>query len=166
MLVHMLCSSREQHRTFAAALPLTRICLLLLGSHPSPTVAEHILELIAASIDFNATFIRKYELVGGWTVLRTVLPSAWSLNVQAAAFRILLGRFWDARDSSPHPQVICSNIFPAILASLDKQLPLAVMQSSVTGLIGDSGRLNPRCDRVISLIELQTQTTKRFVQLS
>ncbi|VDB88447.1 unnamed protein product [Peniophora sp. CBMAI 1063] len=138
MLVRMLCSSREQHRTFAAALPLTRICLLLLGSHPSPVVAEQILELIAASIDFNSTFIRKYELVGGWTVLRTVLPSAWSLGVQSATLRILLGRFWDARDSSPHPQVICSNIFPTVLASLDKQLPLAVMQSSVTGLIGNS----------------------------
>jgi hypothetical protein len=53
------------HVKFVAALPLIRICLLLLGDRPSPLVATQLLRLIGISIDTSSSFSRKFELVGG-----------------------------------------------------------------------------------------------------
>ncbi|KAH9026097.1 hypothetical protein EDB84DRAFT_1440213 [Lactarius hengduanensis] len=67
--VSILSDSPDCYTRFSATLPLTRIYLLLLGDKPS-----------------------KFELVSGWTIVKTVLPGAWDPNVHAAAFGILLGR--------------------------------------------------------------------------
>jgi len=78
---------------FVTALPLTRICLLLLRDRPSPLVATQILRLIGISTDASyASFSCKFELVGGWSVLKTVLPSSWDPAVNEVAFNLLLGR--------------------------------------------------------------------------
>jgi hypothetical protein len=133
-LVTLLSSSRDAHRAFSTALPLTRICLLLLGAQPSPAAAEHVLDLVTASIEYSASFVRKFELVSGWTFLKTVLPSAWSANVQAAALRVLLGRTWEAAQRQPGgapPAVVCPAIFPAVLASLEHALPRAASQGAL-----------------------------------
>ncbi|KAF9062084.1 hypothetical protein BDP27DRAFT_1428288 [Rhodocollybia butyracea] len=37
-------------------------------------------------------FLRKFELISGWNVLKTVLPGCWSSNVNELAFDVLLGR--------------------------------------------------------------------------
>ncbi|KAF8885379.1 hypothetical protein CPB84DRAFT_1837906 [Gymnopilus junonius] len=91
LLVRIL-SSQVHYTKFTTALPLTRILLLLLGEHPSPPVAVHILTLIAISIRVSSAFSRKFELVSGWNVLKTVLPGVWDPAVNRAAFDLLLGR--------------------------------------------------------------------------
>ncbi|KAI0029515.1 beach-domain-containing protein [Vararia minispora EC-137] len=137
VLVDLLSSLKERHRTFSVALPLTRICLLLLGNNPSPVAAQQALNLISASIDFNFSFVRKFELVSGWTFLKSVIPSAWNANVQAAAFRVLLGRYWESKGGAIQPEIVCASIFPTILASLDRELPLAVSQVPSGALLAD-----------------------------
>jgi len=123
MLVSILSDSRECFMRFAAALPLTRICLLLIGHRSSSTVATEILKLLDISLNTSRSFSRKFELVSGWTILKSVLPYAWDSNVHAVAFRILLGG-QGSRAQSPGgvPVVVCPNIMPAILASLNKEL--------------------------------------------
>jgi hypothetical protein len=100
---------------------LTRIYLLLLGDKPSSFVAKQVLDLIAISLNKSKSFSRKFELVSGWTVLKTVLPDVWDANIHAVAFSILLGHAGDQG-----PVVACSHIFPAILSSLTKMLVAAV----------------------------------------
>ena len=123
MLVSILSDSRECFTRFAAALPLTRICLLLIGHRSSSTVATEILKLLDISLNTSRSFSRKFELVSGWTILKSVLPYAWDSNVHAVAFRILLGG-QGSRAQSPGgvPVVVCPSIMPAILASLNKEL--------------------------------------------
>lgn len=104
---------------FTSTLPLTRICILLLGENPTPVVAARVLILIAMSLQTSSSFSRKFELVGGWSILRIVLPSAWDSEVHEAAFDILLGR--TAEQKSAHTEsvkVVCPNIAPAIFAAL------------------------------------------------
>lgn len=124
MLVSLLCSSPPLLQKFAAAVPFTRICLLLLGDRPSPTVATEILKLVRVSIDASQTFVRKFELVNGWTILKNVIPYAWSKEVHQAAFDILLD--YKGNDKTI---VRCPNIVPAVIASLHYGL-----QHSVTDL--------------------------------
>jgi hypothetical protein len=139
MLVTILCSSHEKYRAFASTLPLTRVCLLLLGDHPTPTVAEQVLKVIALSINISVSFIRKFELVSGWAYLKSVLPSAWNANVQTASFQVLLGTARDADESAASKEISCPNIFGAILASLDRELGHSVTQSAGNSLLGGSG---------------------------
>jgi hypothetical protein len=113
--------SSDCYTQFSAALPLTRIYLLLLGDKPSSFVAKQVLDLIAISLSRSRSFIRKFELVSGWTVLKTVLPYVWDVNIHAVAFNILLGQ---AEDQGP--VVVCSHILPAILSSLTRMLAAAV----------------------------------------
>lgn len=117
MLVSLLCSSPQLLQKFSAAVPFTRICLLLLGDRPSPTVAMEILKLIRVSIDMSQTFVRKFELVSGWVILKNVLPYAWSKGVHLVAFDILLDH-----KGSDKTIVRCPNIIPAIIASLHRGL--------------------------------------------
>ncbi|KAI8986856.1 beach-domain-containing protein [Trametes punicea] len=104
---------------FTAALPLTRICLLLLGDRPSPTTAMLVLKLIAIALGMSTSFNRKFELVSGWNVLKLVLPHVWDPQVQNAAFDVLLGR---SRGKEAVPVVVCPHIVPAIFASLKMAL--------------------------------------------
>ena len=107
---------------FVAALPLTRICLLLLGDRPSPLVATQILRLIGISIDTSSSFSRKFELVGGWSVLKTVLPLSWDPTVNEAAFNLLLGRL-DKKAAERRDDVVsCPPIVPTIISALHSGL--------------------------------------------
>ena len=105
---------------FTAALPLTRICLLLLGDRPTPVIATLVLRLIAIALGISTSFNRKFELVSGWNVLKLVLPYGWDAQVQDAAWDVLLGRSRDKKESIP--VVICPYIVPAIFASLKMAL--------------------------------------------
>ncbi|KAH9042628.1 beach-domain-containing protein [Lactarius pseudohatsudake] len=93
--------------------------LLLLGDKPSSFVAKQVLDLIALSLNKSKSFSRKFELVSGWTIVKTVLPDAWDSNVHAAAFGILLGQ-----NGGQVPFVTCSHIFPAIMGSLTRLLAI------------------------------------------
>ncbi|GLB40924.1 putative WD40 repeats [Lyophyllum shimeji] len=112
------------HAKFAAALPLTRICLLLLGDRPSSAVATQILTLIGVSNTISPSFSRKFELISGWSVLKTVLPYCWDARVSQAAFDVLLGRFNHVKKSpGQNPNtVVCPNIVPAILSAMQTGL--------------------------------------------
>jgi hypothetical protein len=117
-------SVQSYHAKFAAALPLTRICLLLLGDKPSSFVATQILTLIGVSIMISSSFSRKFELISGWSVLKTVLPYCWDPSVNQIAFDILLGRFPHLKQPTsrdPHT-IVCPNIVPAILSAMQTGL--------------------------------------------
>lgn len=125
MLVTLLCNP-ALYAKFTAALPMTRICLLFLGDHPSSFVTTQVLLLIATSLRLSSSFERKFELVNGWTTLHALIPGTWEPSVHEAAFDILLGR-----SSSKQPQSIrtqepvtigCSHIFPVILVALRRGL--------------------------------------------
>ena len=122
MLVSLLSSSLQLLQKFTAAVPFTRICLLLLGDRPSPVVATEVLKLVRVSIDSSQTFVRKFELVSGWVILKNVLPYAWSKEVHRVAFDILLD--YRGEDKTI---VRCPNIIPAIIASLHRRLQESVM---------------------------------------
>jgi len=126
MLVSLLSSSPQLLQKFAAAVPFTRICLLLLGDRPSPTVAMEVLKLVRTSIDSSQTFVRKFELVSGWVILKNVIPYAWSEDVRQVVFDILLDH-----KGNDKTIVRCPNIIPAIIASLHRGL-----QYSATDLPG------------------------------
>ncbi|KAH9476097.1 Beige protein-like protein 1 [Psilocybe cubensis] len=121
---------------FTTVLPMTRILLLLLGDRPSPSVAAQILNMISISIRVSSSFSRKFELVSGWSVLKTILPNVWDPTVNKAAFDLLLGRI-DTRSAensqAPTPTsatrreekertksttVSCTYILPTIIAAL------------------------------------------------
>ncbi|KAI5118373.1 hypothetical protein M0805_008701 [Coniferiporia weirii] len=107
---------------FSAALPLPRVCLLLLGEHPSSFTAACVLTIIRLALKSSTSFTRKFELVSGWTVLKMTLPTAWSTDVQKIAFDILFGRTGESGESRQiqrTPTVSCSLIAPAIIAALD-----------------------------------------------
>lgn len=118
---------------FTATLPLTRICILLLGENPSPVVAAYVLNLVAMSLGVSSSFSRKFELVSGWSILRIILPSAWDPSVHEAAFDILLGR--TAENKASHTAsvtVVCAHIVPAIFAALHRGLQAVVYRPKNT----------------------------------
>lgn len=127
--VSLLSESPDCYMRFSAALPLTRIYLLLLGDKPSSFVAKQVLDLIALSLDKSKSFSRKFELVSGWTIVKTVIPDIWDANIHAAAFGILLGQ-----DRGQEPFVTCSHIFPAILGSLTSLLAIVAHESYPQGV--------------------------------
>jgi len=129
-LVHILATPSLLTK-FVAALPLSRVLLLLLGEHPSPVVAAQILILLGLILNASASFNRKFELVSGWMVLRTVLPAAWDPSVHVAAFDLLLGRVYVAGKSptSGPTNIICPYILPTILASLHYGLERVVTRA-------------------------------------
>ena len=108
---------------FTSTLPLTRICVLLLGDNPAPVVATQVLSLIAMSLRISSSFSRKLELVDGWSILRIVVPSAWDPSVHQAVFDILLGRTSDqVKAHTTGTTVVCPNIVPTIFAALSHGL--------------------------------------------
>ncbi|KAI0360774.1 beach-domain-containing protein [Trametes cingulata] len=115
MLVSIL-DNPTMFNKFTAALPLTRICLLLLGDRPSSQTATLVLRMISIALGMSTSFNRKFELVSGWNVLKLVLPYAWDAQVQDAAFDVMLGRSRDKREIVP--AVVCPHIVPAVFASL------------------------------------------------
>ncbi|KAJ7700350.1 beach-domain-containing protein [Mycena rosella] len=123
MLISLL-SNPALYNKFTAVLPLTRICILLLGDRPSPVIANQILILIAISINMSPSFVRKFELISGWSVLKTVLPSCWDPSVNEAAIDILLGRLGDSKspDNTGSVTIACPHIVPTIFCALQAGL--------------------------------------------
>ncbi|KAJ7130393.1 beach-domain-containing protein [Mycena epipterygia] len=121
MLISLL-SVPALYNKFTAVLPLTRICILLLGDRPSPVIANQILVLIAISLNMAPAFARKFELISGWSVLKTVLPSCWDPSVNEAALDILLGRLGGGSKSpengSGSVPIACPQIVPTIFCAL------------------------------------------------
>ncbi|KAL1744917.1 beach-domain-containing protein [Schizophyllum fasciatum] len=114
----------ECYSRFTSALPITRICLLLLGERPTPRTALDVLRIISLSLKKSITFIRKFELISGWSVLKSALPVAWDADVAEAAFNIALGRDWRSAETQTQTeqQIVCPNIVPAILSALQDGL--------------------------------------------
>lgn len=109
---------------FSSALPLTRILVLLLGDRPTSIISTQILHIIGLALKTSASFIRKFELISGWTVLRGVLPASWDQRVQNASFDVLLGRVGvsGVHESNRVPTVSCPNIITVILGALQHGL--------------------------------------------
>ena len=124
LFVSIISGSTDCYKRFSIALPVTRIYLLLLGDSPSSFVAKQVLDLITISLNRSKSFSRKFELVSGWTILNTVLPHVWDVDVHCAAFRILVDRTQDQG-----AVVACPHILPAILSSLNRIL-VAIVQES------------------------------------
>jgi hypothetical protein len=126
MLISLL-SIPDLYNKFAAVLPLTRICILLLGDRPTPVIANQILILIGISNNMSPAFARKFELISGWSVLKTVLPSCWDPSVNEAALDILLGRV-GGDPKSPQANgaeainIVCPHIVPTIFCALQAGL--------------------------------------------
>lgn len=113
---------------FVSTLPFTRVCLLLLGDRPTPIIAEQILRLLQLGLKSSTSFSRKFELVSGWTTLRTVLPYGWSKDVHVVAFDIMFHR--PGGDQMGQKVVTCPQIVPAIFASLQVQLDIIAGSTS------------------------------------
>jgi len=116
--------STECYTRFAVALPVTRIYLLLLGDRPSSFVAKQVLNLITISLNKSKSFSRKFELVSGWTILKTILPHVWDDNIHPVAFGMLTDQTQDQGTV-----VACPHILPAILGSLARMLVTAAKVS-------------------------------------
>ncbi|KAH9177644.1 beach-domain-containing protein [Lactarius sanguifluus] len=165
--VSILSDSPDCYMRFSATLPLTRIYLLLLGDKPSSFVAKQVLDPHRAH--------RKFELVSGWTIVKTVLPDAWDSSVHAAAFGILLGQ-----DEGQVPFVTCSHIFPAIMGSLTRLLAIeahGAYHRGVEAIENSDGRSATYIEAILEeLVQLQSscptfrelfesqQTTQTFTQ--
>ncbi|CAK5278628.1 unnamed protein product [Mycena citricolor] len=126
MLISLL-SIPVLYNRFCVVLPLTRICILLLGDRPSPFIATQILTLVAISNSMAPAFARKFELISGWSVFKTVLPSCWDPVVNEAALDVLLGRFSGGEtiksplengQSAPSAKIVCPQIVPTIFSAL------------------------------------------------
>ncbi len=113
-----LLRSQDAFKSFASTLPYTSICLLLLGDRPSPTIALEVLRMVELGMTFIPSFVRKFELASGWSVLKNILPHAWTPNVQAAAFHILMGY----ANTDGKGAILCPHILPAILGALQAEL--------------------------------------------
>lgn len=72
-------------------------------------------------IGFSVSFIRKFELVSGWNVLKTVLPYSWSAEVNDAAFNLLIGRL-EVSQQKDGSTIKCPQIVPTILSALQSGL--------------------------------------------
>lgn len=111
--------SASHFSKFVTALPFTRVCLLLLGDHPTPDIAVQVLTLIGLAMRSSPSFARKFELISGWTYLRIVLPGAWNAEVQNVSFDLLYGRIAETNQTRGNKLISCPQIMPAILSALD-----------------------------------------------
>ena len=128
-LVSILHSSSHLSK-FASALPFTRICVLLLGEHPTSDVAVQILTLIGLTMKTpSSSFARKFELVSGWRFLHAALPGAWNVEVQNVAFDLLYGRVGAPVTALKSNTIACPQILPAILSALNLGL-ISIAQES------------------------------------
>ena len=143
---------------FVAALPITRICLLLLGDKPTPLVATQILTIIGISVSVSISFLRKFELITGWNVLKTVLPSCWGPTVNEVAFDVLLGRLLANGERNPELgeyAVVCPQMVPVILAALKAGLSAVARNCEV--IEESDGKLFLSSNGVVSDSYLQLQ---------
>lgn len=100
------------HSKLAGTLPMPRICLLLLGSHPSTRTACQVLGMLGLSLKASLSSGKDFELANGWGLLKTVLPGVWDRSVHDAALDILPGRPGDrSSDDSGSPQMLSVFLF-------------------------------------------------------
>ncbi|KAJ3905440.1 hypothetical protein F5879DRAFT_742889 [Lentinula edodes] len=135
VILTSLLSDPACYTKFVSALPITRICLLLLGDKPSALVGAQILTIIGISISTSISFVRKFELISGWNVLKTVLPTCWGPEVNAVAFDILLGRLSTNGQRSAEPAeyvVTCPQMVPPILSALKAGLSIVAKNCEMT----------------------------------
>ncbi|KAK7442741.1 Beige protein-like 1 [Stygiomarasmius scandens] len=164
----------SQYTKFAAALPVNRILLLLL--RPSPVVAKQIINLIRISVGSSSSFIRKFELISGWNVLKTVLPMCWDSEVNEAAFDLLLRPYNDKGDHDGNV-VVCPQIVATILSALHSELNIVARncsekEGSVPGTFATEATMELLVERPMNLhassstfrqIFQSQQTTQLFV---
>jgi len=147
MLVEDILNQQAYYTKFAQSLPFTRLILLFLGEKPSSVIAVQILHIISNSIRISSSFSRKFELVSGWGILKTVLPGVWDADINQAAFDLLFGKSSidstsGSRSATPTPMsgsslkarqkqeraehditvVSCTQIMPTILSALQTGL--------------------------------------------
>ncbi|KAG2346496.1 beach-domain-containing protein [Suillus weaverae] len=100
------------HSKLAGTLPMPRICLLLLGSHPSAHTACQVLGMLGLSLKASLSSGKDFESASGWSILKTVLPRVWDRSVHDAALDILPGRAGDrSGDDSGSPQMLSVFLF-------------------------------------------------------
>jgi hypothetical protein len=100
------------HSKLAGTLPMPRICLLLLGGHPSAHTACQVLGMLGLSLKASLTSGKNFESASGWGILKTVLPRVWDRSVHDAALDILPGRPEDrSSDDSGSPQMLAVFLF-------------------------------------------------------
>ena len=105
---------------FAEVLPVARIALLWLGTEPSPALACQILAILGISFSTSSSFGRKFELAGGWLVLRKVLPPVWNVAIHEAALDLLLQPAQDGK--MPSKVVKCPQMLSVVLFALRQGL--------------------------------------------
>ncbi|KAH7926600.1 beach-domain-containing protein [Leucogyrophana mollusca] len=143
---------------FAEALPVARVCLLLLGDQPSPTVAAQVLSLIGISLSASQSFNKKFELASGWAILRAILPPVWNRILHDAALDLLLGRS-TGRDSTitDSPVVACPQVALVILAALRQCLAAAAglghLANENTSQSEAAGCAGPTSDVALTILE-------------
>ncbi|CAE6467269.1 unnamed protein product [Rhizoctonia solani] len=123
---------------FCAALPASRILLLLLGERPTPVVAAHMLMLLGLMMNNSPSFGRKFELAHGWTVIRCVVPGAWDPSVHVAAFDLLFGRVGgNPTSTTAEGQVVNPVMFSTILTALQRGLQQRESDAIMDVLVGE-----------------------------
>jgi hypothetical protein len=96
----------------ADTLPMPRICLLELGTHPSSRTACQALAMLGLGLNAPLSSSRDFDLAGGWGILRNVLPRVWDRNVHDAALDLLPGRTGNrSGDDSGSPQMLSVFLF-------------------------------------------------------
>ncbi|KAJ3818015.1 beach-domain-containing protein [Lentinula raphanica] len=172
-------------KLFLTNLPLTRILLLLLGPRPSPVIASQILTIIGICVspsDGTGTgkevgfvgFGRKFELVGGWGVLRAVLSSeggkCWNKDVNKAAFDVMLGRVSmldenGTRNNSEENVVTCPQMAPIILSAMSAGLGVVAKECFEVTDDTDGKKIQSTIESLIeTLLSLHSSSpTFRFV---
>ncbi|KAF8696543.1 Beach protein, partial [Rhizoctonia solani] len=137
VVITVLHSSHHLQR-FCAALPASRILLLLLGERPTPVVAAHMLTLLGLMMNNSPSFGRKFELAHGWTVIRCVVPGAWDPSVHVAAFDLLFGRIGgNASSAHGEGQVVNPVMFSTILTALQRGLQQRELDAVMDVLVGE-----------------------------
>ncbi|EAU86631.2 hypothetical protein CC1G_07289 [Coprinopsis cinerea okayama7 len=147
-------SIQTNYAKFISALPITRVCLLLLGDRPSPFVSFQILKLLQTCMQYTPAFSRKFELVSGWSVLKTVVPTSWNEEVNTAAFDLLLGRpakpvaaaptsegGTGSKERDAYTTVVCPHIVPTILMALQHGLSTVASRAHLMEDDADTSQL-------------------------
>ncbi|KAH8809671.1 beach-domain-containing protein [Flagelloscypha sp. PMI_526] len=144
MFVNLL-SSPTNFAKFSNALPVTRIVLLLLGDKPTSIIAQHVLALLTLGVKTSPSFARKFELVSGWNVLKSVLTNegVWDLDVQNACVDVLLGRMKEEREKGA-TVIVCPNMAGVILTCVKAGLRRAVDGRRVGESMNGDTPHNPR----------------------
>ncbi|KAG0697567.1 hypothetical protein DFH29DRAFT_1003625 [Suillus ampliporus] len=135
------------HSKLAATLPMPRICLLLLGTHPSAHTACQVLGMLGFSLKASLSSGKNFELASGWAILKTVLPRVWDRSVHDAALDLLPGRPGSRSDNdSGFPQMLSVFLFAlyqGLLAGNDSAEPgEAPSKDAIIWILDDLAKLH------------------------